>query len=184
MIRCAALALVLTFVVSACASGPRVISNVDPEADWAKFRTFGFFRPLDTDRGEFRSLLSSHLVDATTRQMQAAGYKLSNENPDLLINFTVSTRETVRTRPSSSATISRGRGRYGTWTGWSVGASTSQVVQTIEDTLALDVVDRARKQLVWEAAATHRLTDTTRQNRADIINTVVARIFETFPGKK
>jgi hypothetical protein len=48
------MALLLT---AGCASGPTIRSNVDPAADFNKFRTFGFFQPLSTDREEYQSLI-------------------------------------------------------------------------------------------------------------------------------
>lgn len=148
-----------TLILAACTSGPRIITNSDPAADWSSYRTFGFFDPLGTDRGNVRSLMSNTLIESTTREMQAAGFTLSDANPDLLINFVVSTRETIQTRPSTSASMHHSRGRYNTWSGWSASTSTTEVVQRTEGTLAVDIVDRARNQLVWEGGATKRVTN-------------------------
>ncbi len=169
----------LTFV--ACSSGPRIITNSDPSADWSQYRTFGFFDPLGTDRNNARSLMSTTLIASTTREMEAAGFTKSDNNPDLMINFVVSTRETLQSRPSSSASIHHGRGRYGTWGGWSVGASTTEVVQRTEGTLAVDIVDRARNTLVWEGAASKRVTNSTRENQSQVLDSAIADIFAQFP---
>jgi hypothetical protein len=164
-----------------CASGPRIVTNGDPAADWSSYRTFGFFQPLGTDRGNVRSLMSNQLIQSTTREMQAAGFTLAESSPDLLINFVVSTRETIQTRPSTSASMHHSRGRYGTWSGWSAGMSTTEVVQRTEGTLAVDIVDRARNQLVWEGAATKRVTDSTRANQDQVLDDAIAEIFARFP---
>jgi hypothetical protein len=168
-------------ILVACSSGPRIITNSDPGADWTQYRTFGFFEPLGTDRNNARSLISTQLIASTTREMEMAGYTRTQTNPDLLINFVVSTRETLQTRPSSGASIHHGRGRYGTWSGWSVGTSTTEVVQRTEGTLAVDIVDRARNTLVWEGAASKRVTNSTRENQAKVLDTAIADIFARFP---
>ena len=168
-------------IFASCASGPTIITNSDPAADWSSYRTFGFFDPLGTDRGNVRSLMSNTLIDSTTREMQAAGFTHSASDPDLLINFVVSTRETIQTRPSTSAHMHHGRGRYNTWSGWSAGVSTTEVVQRTEGTLAVDIVDRARNQLVWEGAATKRVTDSTRDNQDQVLDGAIANIFAKFP---
>lgn len=168
-------------IFASCASGPTIITNSDPAADWSGYRTFGFFDPLGTDRGNVRSLMSNTLIDSTTREMQAAGFTHSASDPDLLINFVVSTRETIQTRPSTSAHMHHGRGRYNTWSGWSAGVSTTEVVQRTEGTLAVDIVDRARNQLVWEGAATKRVTDSTRDNQDQVLDGAIANIFAKFP---
>ena len=33
-------------VLAACATGPRITSDVDPSADFARYRTFAFYSPL------------------------------------------------------------------------------------------------------------------------------------------
>ena len=175
---------VLTLVavwLAGCATGPTIITNSDPSVDWTQYRTFGFFNPLGTDRGTVRSLTSNQLIESTTREMEKAGLRLADSQPDLLINFVLSTRETIQTRPSTSASMHHSRGRYSTWSGWSMSASTTEVVQRTEGTLGIDIVDRARNQLVWEGAATKRITDSTRQNQAEVLDAAITEIFTRFP---
>ena len=59
--------------------------------------------------------------------------------------------------------------------------STTEVVQRTEGTLAVDLVDRARSQLVWEGAASKRVTDSTRANQDQVLDSAIADIFEQFP---
>ena len=174
------LALV-TMWFAGCATGPTIVTNSDPSVDWSQYRTFGFFSPLGTDRGSVRSLTSNQLIESTTREMEKAGFRLTDSQPDLLINFVLSTRETLQTRPSTSASMHHSRGRYSTWSGWSMSASTTEVVQRTEGTLGIDVVDRVRNQLVWEGAATKRITDSTRQNQAEVLDAAIADVFAQFP---
>ena len=174
-------AILTALLLTACSSGPRIIANSDPTADWTQFRTFGFFQPLSTDRGSVRSLMSNQLIDSVTREMEMAGFTRSDTQPDLLIDVVVSTQETLRTRPSTSASMHHGRGRYGTWSGWSMSGSTTEVVQQTEGTLGVDIVDRARNQLVWEGAATQRVTNSMRQNQNEVLDNAVAEIFTQFP---
>ena len=178
--RLCAAVLTTVFLVG-CSSGPRIITNSDPSADWTQFRTFGFFQPLGTDRGTVRSLASNQLIESTTREMEMAGFTLSDSQPDLLINFVLTTRETLQTRPSTSASMHHSRGRYRTWSGWSVSGSTTEVVQRTEGTLGVDIVDRARNQLVWEGAASQRVTDSTRRNQEEVLDTAIAEVFAKFP---
>ena len=175
-----ALALV-AISFAGCSSGPRIITNSDPGVDWTQYRTFGFFEPLGTDRNTVRSIMSSQLIESATREMEAAGFSLSQSNPDLLINFVVTTRETLQTRPSSSASFHHSRGRYRTWSGWSASMSTTEVVQRTEGTLGVDIVDRARNQLVWEGAATKRVSDSTRRNQDQVLDEAITDIFAQFP---
>jgi hypothetical protein len=175
-----ALAL-FALALAGCSSGPRIITNSDPAADWSSYRTFGFFDQLSTDRGSVRSIMSNQLIESTKREMQAAGFSFAESNPDLMINFVVSTRETLETRPSSGMSMHHGRGRYNTWSGWSASMSTTEVVQRTEGTLAVDIVDVARNQLVWEGAATKRVTDSTRRDQERNLDEAITEIFARFP---
>ena len=163
-------AFIIVAPLAACESGPRIITNSAPDFSLVNFKTFSFFNPLGTDRGNVQSLESKQLIISTTRELEMAGLRRDDTNPDLLVNFVLSSRETLQTRPSTSASVHHGRGRYGTWSGWSAGASTTEVVQRTEGTLGVDLVDARRAQLVWEGAATKRVTDSMRQNRDQVLD--------------
>ena len=60
-------------------------------------------------------------------------------------------------------------------------ASTTDVVQRTEGTLGVDLVDARRQQLVWEGAATARVTDSMRENRDQVLDSAIADIFKQFP---
>lgn len=173
--------LILAALSAACSSGPRIITNSAPDFSVANYRTFGFFRPLSTDRGNVQSLESKQLIASTTRELEMAGLRRDDSNPDLLVNFVITTRETLQSRPSSSVGVHHGMGRYGTWGGYSMSMSTTEVVQRTEGTLGVDLVDRARNQLVWEGAATARVTDSMRKNRDQALDSAIADIFAEFP---
>ena len=173
--------LVVAALSVACSSGPRIITNSAPDFSVASYQTFGFFSPLGTDRGNVQSLESKQLIASATRELEMAGLRRDDANPDLLVNFVIATRETLQTRPSSSVGVHHGMGRYGTWGGYSMGMSTTEVVQRTEGTLGVDLVDRARNQLVWEGAATARVTDSMRENRDQVLDSAIADIFAQFP---
>lgn len=175
--------LLIPFVAAACSSGAKIVANSDPMADFGRFETYDFYEPLSSDRGETRSIISNHFIAAASRELEARGLKRASGNADLLVDFGVSTQEKIRVsnQPTTSMTMHRGRGRAGTWSGYSVGMSTQQVTQTTEGTAAIDVVDRKNNQLVWEAAATGRVTDSTRQNIGPVIQQAVADMFAKFP---
>ncbi len=177
------IAAVLASVIAAagCASGPNIVTNAAPGFNLADYQTFSFLRPLSTDNGNVRTIISNELIDSTKRELEFTGLRHVESGGDLLVNFVVSTRETLQTRPSSGASIHHGRGRYGTWGGYSMSMSTTEVVQRTEGTLGIDIIDAQRRELVWEGAATGRVTDQTRQNRAANIDAAVTEILARFP---
>jgi hypothetical protein len=176
-------AVIIAALLAACESGPRIVTNSAPGFSLAGFQTFSYLQPLSTDNGNVRTILSNELIDATTRELEFAGLRHVDRGGDLLVNFVVSTRETIQTRssPSTGMSMHHGRGRYGTWSGYSMSMSTNEVVQRTEGTVAIDIIDASQRQLVWEGAATGRVTDQVRQNRAEAINVAVRDILAKFP---
>ena len=176
-------ALTALMVLAGCASGPTIITNSAPDFNIADYRTFSFLDPLSSDRGNVRSLISTHLINATTRELENAGLRRVDNNGDILVNFVVSTRETIQSRstPSTGMSMHHGRGRYGTWGGYSMSMSTTEVVQRTEGTIGVDLISRARNQLIWEGAATGRVTDSVRQNIEEVSHNAIAEIFKQFP---
>ena len=178
----AASLLSLTLLLTACASKPTIVANQDPDVDFSSFKTYDFISPLSTDRGGFQAVLSGFLIKATQDELNARGMRRA-ENPDVLIDFIASTQQKVRasSQPSTSMGIHGGRGGYGTWGGYSMTASTTRVTQTTEGTVAIDMIDPRRQQLVWEAAATGRVKEETRENLQYVVPELVSELFAKYP---
>ena len=174
-------ALLGLLVVAGCASGPTIRSNIDPGVDFSGFRTFGFFEPLATDREGYQSLVSQQLVTATERELLARGLTRSDTNPDLLINFSANLDQRLRVR-QTPATSAGGmhrhrRGLYNTWPGY----QQTEIRQYTQGTLGIDVVDPARRQLIWEGFAIGRVTQSTTDNLGPVLNDAVVDILRDFP---
>jgi hypothetical protein len=92
---------VAAFLVG-CASGPRIVTNSAPDFNLVDYRTFAFLQPLSTDRGNVRTLMSTHLIEATTRELELAGLRRVDGSADLMVNFFVSTRACPCRRPRSN----------------------------------------------------------------------------------
>jgi hypothetical protein len=173
--------VVATFLMTACASGSRIVSNMDPGADFTRYRTFGFMQPLGTDSASGQTLTSQHLMSAVSNELNMRGLRPSSDSPDLLVNFFISTREVVTSSPSTGASMHWRRGRYGTWGGYSMSVGTPTVTQQTQGTLAVDLVDAARGQLVWEGAATKRVTDNRRRNLEETLSSAVRDLMVELP---
>jgi hypothetical protein len=175
-------ALMTMLVLSACASGPRIVSNVDPMADLSRFQSFDFMQPLGTDTASGQTLSSQILISAATEELESRGLRRSSDNPDLLLNFFISTRDFVRSSPGSVTGSAHWRGgRYRNWRGYSVGMSTATLTTETQGTLAVDLVDASQMQLVWEGAATQRVTNSRRDNLEDTLSAALRDLFATLP---
>lgn len=172
----------VVLLLAGCASGPSIYVNTDPSASFAGFRTYNFMTPLGTDRPGYSSVLSEYLRTAAARELEARGYEKS-DNPDLLVNFNVQTKEKIQSSTMSSGPAYGGyygyrAGYYGTWGGYE-----TQITQYTEGTLTVDVIDASRKQLAWDGTAVGRVREEARKNMQAAVDKVMAQIFEKFPSR-
>jgi len=170
-----------------CATAPDVRVDYDRTADFTRYRTFGFASPLGTDRGGYQSIVSQHLKAATQRELESRGMRLVAEAPELLVNFSATLNDKLRvtTAPTLSTGVGMGRGYYGYRTGmyaaWPMYADQTVVTQYKEGTLNIDVVDAARKQLVWEGVVSDSVTQKMLDNVPAAIDAAVAAAFAKYP---
>jgi len=170
--------VVLTLGLNACSSGPKIFTNENPSADFTNYTTYNFEPRLGTDKRDgYRSILSNYLVAAADSEMQARGYQRS-DNPDLVLNFYVHTKEKIRTTssPSMGGYYGYRGGRYNTYGGYD-----TQVTQYTEGTLNIDIVDNRSAQLAWEGIAVGRVNDEVLKNLEAATNAAIAEIFGKFP---
>lgn len=171
--------LTLFGLLAGCASGPTIRVDKDPGVDVSRYRTFGFFEPLGTDRQGYESLLSQRLKEATQVEMERRGYRFDQVSPELLVNFGAKLNDRIRV---TSAPVGWGyygyrRGLYRPW----VGMYDQDVEEYREGTLTIDLVDAANKQLVWQGTAVGRVTDRTLDNVSAAVRSAVAEILERLP---
>ncbi|MDR3353057.1 MAG: DUF4136 domain-containing protein [Zoogloeaceae bacterium] len=171
--------LLLAFLLGGCATTltPEIRSHVNPDADFSRYRSFAFFSPLGTDKDGYGSILSRHLRDATRRALEARGYRYTETEPDLLVNFSADAVDKADVVSFSSM------GHYGYrghWHGLWHGHDTT-MLQYQEGSLNLDLIDARQKQLVWEGIAEGRITEHARQNLEATVQSIVEGIFRQYP---
>lgn len=174
----ASISLVLVALLAGCSSGPTIVTNSDPSADFMNIRTFNFAEPLATDNGNVRSLLSSQLMSATTNELAKLGWRQDSNSPDVLVDFLLETQQQISSRNTSASMSMHRGGRYGMWGGT---MSTPTIETTTQGALSVDIVDPARNQIIWEGTATNRVTDSIRRNQEESVNRFIAEIFAQFP---
>lgn len=184
MLRAKAVRVLITIgccaLTAACASGPTIRADGDPSVDLSTYKSFGFFPNPSTDKSKYSTMITTRLKDATRRELQMRGYQES-EQPQLLVNFStnVENRTDVQSTGASYGGFYGYRaGMYGAWGGYPQDVYTTHYQQ---GTLAIDVVDSAKQQLVWQGVAQARLTKDMIENPEATIGSVVADIFAKYP---
>lgn len=181
----ALLAGCLAILAAGCSTGLTVRSDVDPGADFGRYRTWNFFDPMGIEGGYNSPVFGELFREAISREMTDRGYRLA-DNPDLLVNVTHRSDDKVRmstyTTPyMSGAYYGRpGGASYGSAMGVGVGVG-SRPKTTTEASVFIDLVDRQRSQISWQGVAVVEVNDKVAQQLRDAIFTSVDRIFELYP---
>jgi hypothetical protein len=180
--RLTAALAVTAIALAGCATGPDIQADYDKAADFGKYRTYGFVAQAGTDTGDFRSLATKMLQNAASREMEQRGYTRA-ENPDLVINFKGKLEEKVDVESTPAPYYGPGWG-YGGWYGAPYGGWGGTEVTTRRynvGTLVVDVVDREKRQVVFQGAISDVVTKEMQQNREATINAAVANVFSNYP---
>ena len=183
-----AVASLLICGLSACATGPTYRSDYDRSADFSSYETYAFVEEPGTEKAGYSTLITGHFKDAITRQMNALGYRYTEDDPDLLINFAANVEDVVdvRTRRTPTVGVSVGyggyygyrTGLYGTFPMYSTEVDT---VRYQEGTANVDVIDAGDRRLIWEGIAEGRLTEKAMADPRTAIANTIAGIFEQYP---
>lgn len=174
--------LLALLLISACATGPRVYTDMDPRADLSRYGSYGFYEPLAMEQSGYTTYLTDQIRTSIRREMDARGYRFDPANPDLRVNFQGIVRERidVYTIPRSDfGHFYNYRAR--SYFGFPMWYDDTQVRQYTEGTLTIDLVDAARNHLVWTGSAIGRVTQRTAQERAAAADGAIASIFARFP---
>jgi Domain of unknown function (DUF4136) len=171
-------------VLAACATSTIAIrADYDRAANFGAFRTYNFASELGTDRAGYSTLVTGHFKRAVSREMEARGYSQATDKPDLLVNFFTSVREGTEVSRTPSVTIGTGYYGYrsGLYTAWPLYGTDVTTITYQVGTASIDVIDAARRQLIWEGVAEGRLTDKMLNDPGPAIDGAVADIFAKYP---
>ena len=178
------LALLSLLLLAGCATGPRISSDSDPQADFASYRTYGFYSPLAVEPKGYSTPSSNVMKAAVRREMEARGYVYDEAAPDLLVNINayVNERQDVVSMPEVNYTYyySYRANAYFAVPFWSERTSVSRYR---EGTLNVDLVDARAKRLAWEGVAVGRVARLKPGEREQRINATIAENFAAYPHR-
>ncbi len=181
-------------LLAACASTPTIRANTDPSANLSAYRTYTFATNPGTDRAGYSTPITGYFKESIRREMDARGYRfIESGDADLMVNFSANAHEQVDVRSTPGATYGYGNGygyygyrggMYGVGPAFMVaGAPEIETVRYKVGTANVDVVDNARKQLVWESVIEGTLTDKMMKDPRTAISNAITGMFAKFPGR-
>ncbi len=177
------------FVLAACSSTPVIHTDYDRSANFADYKTYGFFDNQATDKAQYSTLTTQYFKDSLRLEMNKRGYIYTEAKPDLLVNFNAKLTDKVKVTNSPSVGVGVGMGhpgyygyRGGHYAAWgSYNFNTTNVSQYTEGTVNVDLVDPRMKQLVWEGVVVGRVNEKKMADLENAIGRVVGEIMATYP---
>ena len=173
--------LALLFL-AACQTAPRITSQTAPQADLKQYHTYAFMEKLSSDDAGYTSITTQLLKASVSRELAEQGLTPTTENPDLLVNLLVVTKDKVEGRSDPRYGVSYGHWGWGR-SGWGLGMGLGgrDIRSVREDTLTVDLVEKTRNLLIWSGSAAYRPTEKEQNDATARIDDAIGRIFDRFP---
>ena len=172
-------ALCAAILLGACQTPPRITSQAAPAVNLAQFHTYSFMEKLSTDTAGYTSITTQLMKEAVTRELTARGFTPS-DNPQLVVNFIAVTKDKVEGDADPRFDVSYGHWGWGR-EGWGADWGGSDIHTVREDTLTVDLVEKAESLLVWSGSAIYRPTEKDENDARPVINDAMARVFAKYP---
>jgi hypothetical protein len=160
-----------------------VDQDYDPSVDFNQYKTFSWMEVPQADpqnaaqAQETSSLKAKRIRTAIARELTAKGYEELIQGGDLLIVFYLGADQYTEYNQSAYS-------RADVWANSRVGGGVSGTDVTA-GTLIIDLVDGARKELVWRGTAENaHKEDTAQEKLNETLDKAITKVFEKYPPKK
>ncbi len=174
--------LLCLLVVFACAAAQaqKIKVEYDRSIDFTKFKTYA----IDPKENAPRPMLRLAIQAAVQDDLEKRGLTKVASDPDLYVQMYGAI--------DSDAAFNYTDPIYGSGipplnygiTMWYAIPGTVTTVVVHKGELVVDVIDAARKKLIWRGIAQQKLADDNRQKLLDQVNTAVEKLFKQYPVAK
>lgn len=164
-------------ILAGCSPQIRVFSDYDPDYDLWTYSTFDWGQKVNIEQGKnplhYNELNDKRIKLAVQEQMAAHGYRLTCDNPDLILHYhiIVDHQSVVTTEPLGY--------RYGDY--WT--RMNTNVYSYREGTLILDLMDTKTDHLVWRGWAVTTIDNVNPEKVEPLVKAAVEKIFRKFPDR-
>jgi len=174
----------VALVVTGCESGPDVRGDYDKSVDFGKYKTYNFVSATTPNGGEFKSLAMQTIQAAASREMEARGYTKS-DTPDLALNFKGKLEEKTDIESTPAPMYGAGWGYHGMYGApygaYGYGGSEVTTRRYHVGTLVMDVIDREKRQAVFQGGIEGVVSKEMLENKQAAIDAAIVHIFSKYP---
>lgn len=146
---------IFAILIMASCTSVRVATDYDRAASFNSFNTYAFFKP-GIDKAQISDLDKRRILRAIDTEMATKGM-VKSENPDVLVSIFTKENERVNVYNNNFGWGGFGWGGWGGfgWGGWGPGFGWggnwgTNVTQTTEGILYIDLIDTKTNELVWQ----------------------------------
>ena len=171
--------IVSMLLITGCSQQIVVHTDFDPDYDLWKYKTFDWGQKVNIEEGQnplhYNELNDKRIKAAVMQQLTKRGYKLAPENPDLILHYHIIVKDqtVVITEPFGYS--------YGPY--WV--RTNTNLYSYKEGTLILDLMDKKTNNLIWRGWGVTEINEVySTKEIEELTNTVVAKIFKSFPRTK
>ena len=174
------LAVALTAVLlPAVATAQKTTYDFDKTASFTQYKTYS----LKDGTPVGQPLVDQRIVAALEKQLAAKGFVKNDTAPDVYVLYHVALDKQQDISSYSTGPMYGGYG-YGWGGGWGSTTTDVRVREIVVGTLAVDLVDAGKKQMVWRGLGTKEIdTNAKPEKREENINKAVEKIFKNYPPK-
>ena len=178
--------LLASLVISAC-SDIIIRTDYQPGTDFSTYKSYAWLPDIQQKTGNpalDSSLLNNRIRNALEQNMSAIGFRRVNpDQADVYLTYYLTLESRIESFPTT-ITYYRGyhRGRsYGYAYGYG-----SEIQEYQYNTLYIDLISPASKQIIWRGTAESLLEDSsTPEQRVQRVNKIVSKIMQEYPpGRK
>jgi hypothetical protein len=166
-------------LLPALASAQKTTYDFDKTAPFAQFKSYTLRDGTPTKN----ALIDKRIVSAIETQLAKKGLVRNDVAPDVVVLFHIALDEQKDISSYSSGPMYGAYG-YGWGGGWGTTTTDVRVRDILIGTIAIDMVDAAKKEMVWRGLGTKEInTNAKPEKRDENINKAVEKIFKNYPPK-
>ncbi|MCF0042952.1 DUF4136 domain-containing protein [Dyadobacter fanqingshengii] len=159
----------------ACSQALQVSYDYDSSVNLKQFKTFKVEAEHNMEQDPLlgSELNRRRLGDAVVEVMEAKGYKMDTQNPDIIVRFMTDVKERQQVRSNNM---------YSPYMWWYGGGNNISTYNYQESRFILNIYQKNSDRMVWQGWASGKVkAPTKKEDRETMVKNTMTDILKTFP---
>ncbi|CAG4990247.1 hypothetical protein DYBT9275_00487 [Dyadobacter sp. CECT 9275] len=166
---------VVGVLIMSCSQALQVSYDYDSSVNLKQFKTFKVEAEHKTEQDPLlgSDLNRRRLGDAVVEVMEAKGYKLDNQSPEIVVRFMTDVKDRQQVRSNNM---------YSPYMWWYGGGNNISTYNYQESRFILNIYQSSNDKMIWQGWASGKVkAPTKREDRDTMVKNTMADILRTFP---